>query len=71
MLKRFIGVAAVLVLLPVSAFAAFLALLWIFSEKLGNLTLAVYDDHQRTKVAAAHEENLSANARSIPHLSGL
>ena len=47
MLKKLIGVAAVLILLPFSALAALLVLLWMFWEKLGNLTLKVYDDNQR------------------------
>lgn len=49
MLKAIIGVAAVLILFPFSAFAALLVLLWMFWEKLGNLTLRVYDDYQRNQ----------------------
>ena len=49
-MRIFLGIAAVLILLPFSALAALLVLLWMFWEKLGDLTLRVYDDYQRTKV---------------------
>jgi hypothetical protein len=59
MLKALIGVAVVLILLPFSALAALLVLLWMFWEKLGNLTLKVYDDYQRNKVIRSLSEVLS------------
>ena len=45
-MRRFTGITAALMLLPFSAFAALLVLLWIFWENLGDVTLRVYDDYR-------------------------
>jgi hypothetical protein len=59
MLKIFIRVAAVLIMMPFSAVAALLVLLWMFWEKLGELTLTVYEDYKGTRVIRSFSGVLS------------
>ena len=60
-MKKAIGVTAGLMVLPSPGFAVLLFFLWMFWEKLGNLTLAAYDDYQLRKTEEALQGSLNAN----------
>jgi hypothetical protein len=63
-LKKLIGGAAALMFLPFPRVAALLALLWMFWEELGDLTLGAYDDYQVMKTETALKESPSANVKA-------
>jgi hypothetical protein len=58
-LKRLVGVAAVLMMWSCPEFAGLLFFLYVFWEKLGDLTLRIYDD-QLMKVEKARNGSLGA-----------
>jgi hypothetical protein len=58
-LKRLVGVAAALMMWSCPEFAGLLFFLYVFWEKLGNLTLRIYDD-QLMKTEKAPKGSLSA-----------
>ena len=60
-MKKFIGVAAGVMLWPLPEFAVILFFLWLFWENLGDLTLSIYDDFQLEKTEKALKESVSAN----------
>lgn len=60
-MKKFIGVAAGLALVPYPEFAVLLFFLWLFWENLGNLTLRIYDDRRLTQTQKALKASMSAN----------
>jgi hypothetical protein len=60
-LRRVLGVAAGLVMVPYPEFAVLLLFLCIFWENLGSLALSAYDDYQLTKTEKALRGSLSAN----------
>jgi hypothetical protein len=63
-LKKAVGVAAALIVLPYPEIAFLLFALWIFWEDLGDLTLQVYDDYMlfRTEKALKRSQGASVEA---------
>ncbi|MGO8815123.1 MAG: hypothetical protein ACLQVG_10765 [Terriglobia bacterium] len=63
-MKKAVGVAAALIVLPYPELAFLLFLLWTFWEDLGNLTLKVYDDYKlfRTEKALKRSQGASVEA---------
>ena len=59
-LRKFIGVAASLMLWPFPELAGLLVFLWLFWENLGDLTVRIYDDFQLEKTEEALKESISA-----------
>lgn len=59
-MRRVLGVAAGLVMVPYPEFAVLLLFLCIFWENLGSLALSAYDDYQLTKIEKALRASLSA-----------
>ena len=64
-MKKVIGVAAGLTLLPYPDFAVLLFLLWLFWEDLGTLALSLYDDYQLAKTEKALSGSLNADAKAF------
>ena len=60
-LRKFIGVAASLMLWPFPELAGLLVFLWLFWENLGDLTLRIYDEHHMTKTQETLEESIHAD----------
>lgn len=60
-MKKFIGMAAGLALVPYPEFAVLLFFLWLFWENLGDLTLRIYDDRRLDKTQKALKASMSAN----------
>ena len=59
-MKKFIAVAASLMLWPFPELAGLLVFLVLFWENLGDLTLTIYDDHHMRKTEEALKESISA-----------
>lgn len=60
-MKKFIGVAAGLALVPYPEFAVLLFFLWMFWENLGDLTLRIHDGHQLVNTQEAPKASMSAD----------
>ena len=64
-LRKFIGVAASLMLWPFPELAGLLVFLWLFWENLGDLTLRIYDDYHMTKTEEALEESIHSDVDGL------
>jgi hypothetical protein len=64
-LRKFIGVAASLMLWPFPELAGLLVFIWLFWENLGDLTLRIYEDYQMAKTEEALEENIHADVDGL------
>ena len=60
-MRKAIGVAVGLMVVPYPESAVLLFFLWMFWEKLGNMTLAAYDDYHLRKTEEALKGSLNAN----------
>ena len=64
-MRKFIGVAASLMLWPFPELAGLLVFLWLFWENLGDLTLRIYDDYHMTKTEEALEESIHSDVDGL------